>query len=227
MLDQSPPEPCTSWWMATSGLSKPDASQARRWGEVHPETGGETDEQLVAALRRGDGAAAGRLYDRYAGSVTGMVYRLLGREAELEDIVQEAFIYALYSIDKLREPTALKSWLLGIAVGKVRTHLRRRWRRRWLSFLPQHELPEPDVPVSDPHADLVSEVCSILDLMPDEERIALVVHRIEGLPLHEAAAACGMSLSTFKRRFAKAEQRFFTCAKRHPGLSVWLQGGAT
>jgi RNA polymerase sigma-70 factor (ECF subfamily) len=213
--------------MATSGLSRPDAGQAGRWGGVHPEPAGESDEELVAALERGDGTAAGRLYDRYAKSVTGMVYRLLGREAELEDIVQEVFIYALYSIDKLREPAALKSWLLGIAVGKVRSHLRWRWRRRWLSFLPQHQLPEPEVPLTDPHAELVSEVCSILDQMPDDERIALVVHRIEGLPLHEAAAACGMSISTFKRRFAKGEQRFLACAKRHPGLAGWLHGGAS
>jgi RNA polymerase sigma-70 factor (ECF subfamily) len=214
--------------MATSGLSKPDAGQARRRGEVHPEPPSETDTELALSVKRGEVGAAGRLYDRHAASVQGMVYRLLGREAELDDIVQEVFIYALYSIDKLRDPAALKSWLLGIAVGKVRTHLRNRWRRRWLRFLPHHELPEPSVPAHDPHAELVSEVCSILDLMPAEERIALVVHRIEGLSIHEAAKACGMSLSTFKRRFARGEERFIARAKQHPALQAWLQqGGAS
>jgi RNA polymerase sigma-70 factor (ECF subfamily) len=214
--------------MATSGLSKPDAGRARRRAEVHPQTTTETDAELVLALKRGDTGAAGRLYDRHAASVHGMVHRLLGREAELDDIVQEVFIYALCSIDKLREPGALKSWLLGIAVGKVRTHLRNRWRRRWLRFLPQHELPEPSVPVYDPHAELVSEVCGILDLLPAEERIALVVHRVEGLSIHEAAKACGMSLSTFKRRFARGEERFMARAKLRPALQAWLaHGGAS
>ena len=72
-----------------------------------------------------------------------MVYCLLGREGELDDIVQEVFIYAFNSINKLREPAALRGWLLGIAVGQVRSHLRSRYRRRWLSFLPHEELPEP------------------------------------------------------------------------------------
>ncbi len=156
-----------------------------------------------------------------------MVYRLLGREAELEDIVQEVFIYALYSIEKLREPAALKSWLFGIAVGKVRSHVRNRWRKRWLRFLPHHEVPEPEVPVQDAQAELVSEVCSILDRLPAEERIALVVHRVEGLSLNDAAAACGMSVSTFKRRFAKGESRFIAQAKQRPTLAAWLTGGVS
>lgn len=210
--------------MATSGLLEPDAGRPRRQAEVRPAPAPETDTDLVLALRQGDAGAPGRIYDRHSASVHGMVYRLLGREAELDDIVQEVFIYALHSIDKLRDPAALKSWLLGIAVGKVRSHLRWRFRRRWLAFLPHDQVPEPAVPVSDPEADLVNHVRGILDNLPPQERIALVVHRIEGLSLQEAAAASGMSLSTFKRRLAKAEARFRALAKVHPGLSGILGG---
>ena len=210
--------------MATSGLSTPDAGRPRHRAEVHPRLAPEDDAELVLALRQGDTGAAGRLYDRHSRGVQGIVYRLLGREAELDDIVQEVFIYALNSIDKLREPTALKSWLLGIAVGKVRSHVRWRSRRHWLSFVPHDEVPEPAVELSDPDADLVSNVHSILDDLPREERIALVVHRIEGLSLHESAAASGMSLSTFKRRLAKGEARFMARAKQHPGLVGVLRG---
>lgn len=210
--------------MATSGLSAPDAGSARRLAEVRPALAPETDAELALALKQGEATAPGRLYDRHAAGVYGMVYRLLGREAEVDDIVQEVFIYALSSIDKLREPAALKSWLFGIAVGKVRTHLRQRYRRRWLSFLPHDELPEPVVPLSDPDADLARDVCSILDHLPPDERIALVVHHIEGLPLHEAAKACHMSLSTFKRRLAKGEARFIARAEKHAGLVDWMGG---
>jgi RNA polymerase sigma-70 factor (ECF subfamily) len=213
--------------MATSGLPKPDAGSPRRYPEVHPAPAPETDADLVRALKQGEAGAAGRLYDRHSASVQGLVYRLLGREAELDDIVQEVFIYALYSIDKLREPAALKSWLLGIAVGKVRSHLRWHFRRRWLSFLPHDEVPEPAVPLSSPDDDLVGHVRSILDDLPTDERIALVVHRIEGLSLHDAAIASGMSLSTFKRRLAKGEARFMARAKQHPGLTAILRGSAS
>jgi RNA polymerase sigma-70 factor (ECF subfamily) len=213
--------------MATSGLSQPDAGSARRLAEVHPALATESDAALVHALKQGEAGAPGRLYDRHAPGVHGMVDRLLGREAELDDVVQEVFIYALYSIDKLREPAALKGWLLGIAVGKVRSHLRQRFRRRWLSFLPYDELPEPPALSSEPQADLARDVCSILDQLPAEERIALVVHRIEGLSLHDAAKACSMSVSTFKRRLAKGEARFIARAEKHPGLSGWLGGSVS
>jgi RNA polymerase sigma-70 factor (ECF subfamily) len=213
--------------MATSGLSTPDAGSSRRLAEVHPKLALESDAELVQALRQGDAGAPARLYDRHSSGVHGMVYRLLGREAELDDIVQEVFIYALYSIDKLREPGALKGWLLGIAVGKVRSHLRWRFRRRWLSFLPHDELPEPAVPLTDPSAELARDVTSILDQLPADERIALVVHRLEGLSLHEAAKACAMSVSTFKRRLAKGEAKFMARAAKHPGLAGWLGGPAS
>ncbi|MEO7037157.1 MAG: sigma-70 family RNA polymerase sigma factor [Polyangiaceae bacterium] len=184
----------------------------------------ETDAELVLALRRGEKAAAARLYDRHASGVHGLVYRLLGPNGELDDIVQEVFIYALYSIEKLREPAALKSWLLSVAVGKVRGHLRKRYRSRWLSFFSPDDLPEPSTPSDDPNAELVRDVSLILEHLPAEERIALVVHRLEELPLHEAAKACSMSLSTFKRRLAKGEARFMARAKNHPRLANFWGG---
>jgi RNA polymerase sigma-70 factor, ECF subfamily len=185
----------------------------------------ETDTVLVDALRNDDLSAAGRLYDRYAPNVRGMVHRILGPDAELDDVVQDVFVAAITSIDKLRDPAMLKSWLLGIAVGKVRDNLRSRWRRRWLSFHPTEDLPDHPAPNTDAQVDLVKEVCGILDRLPPEERIALLLHRLEGLSLEEAAQTCNMSVSTFKRRLARSEAKFILRAKYRPVLSEWL--GAT
>lgn len=212
--------------MALSGLSQPQVGQVRHLGEVRSEPTLESDAELVAALKRGDTGAAGRLYDRHVGSVQGVVYRLLGPKADLDDIVQEVFIYALSSIDKLREPALLKSWLIGVSAGKVRAHLRRSWRRRWLSFLPLEELPDVPQEVNDDHAELLQEVYGILDRMPPDERLALLARRVEDLPIHEAAKLCGMSLSTFKRRLARGESRFLAQAGKRPALTKWLSGGA-
>jgi RNA polymerase sigma-70 factor (ECF subfamily) len=184
----------------------------------------ESDALLVAALRSQDLAAAGRLYDRYAVNVRGMVRRLLGADAELDDVVQDVFVAAITSIGKLREPALLKSWLLGIAVGKVRDNLRARWRRRWLSFLPTEELPERAAPSNEGQADVAREVSSLLDHLPPEERLALLLHRLEGMSLDEAAASCNMSVSTFKRRLARAEQKFVARAERRPALADWVSG---
>jgi RNA polymerase sigma-70 factor (ECF subfamily) len=182
----------------------------------------EPDALLVAALRAGELDAAGRLYDRYASNVRGMVHRLLGTDGELDDVVQDVFIAAFTSIARLREPSLLKSWLLGIAVGKVRDNLRARWRRRWLSFHPNDELPDQPLPGAEAQVDVGQEVCRILDQLPPEERIALLLHRLEGLSLDEAAKTCNMSVSTFKRRLARAEEKFMRRAERRPAIAEWL-----
>ena len=181
----------------------------------------ETDTMLVQALCSNDLSAAGRLYDRYALNVRGMVHRMLGPDAELDDVVQDVFVAAITSIAKLRDPAMLKSWLLGIAVGKVRDNLRSRWRRRWLSFYPNEDLPDHPAPPTDAQSDVVKEVCSILDRLPPEERIALLLHRLEGLSLEEAAQTCNMTVSTFKRRLARGEAKFILRATYHPALIEW------
>jgi RNA polymerase sigma-70 factor (ECF subfamily) len=183
----------------------------------------ESDAMLVDALRGSDLSAAGRLYDRYALNVRGMVHRMLGPDAELDDVVQDVFVAAITSIGKLRDPSMLKSWLLGIAVGKVRDNLRARWRRRWLTFHPTEELPEHPAPTTDAQVDVVKEVCNILDRLPPEERIALLLHRLEGLSLEEAAHTCNMTVSTFKRRLSRAESKFITRANYRPALIEWQQ----
>ena len=213
--------------MVMNGVRSLDASRARHPREVAEESHFETDAELVAALRRSDVGAAGRVYDRHVATVQRVVHRLLGPRADHEDIVQDVFIYALYSSDKLRDPAALKAWLVGIAAGKVRGHLRRSWVRRGLSFLTPEQLAELPGEAPDPHSELLREVYGILDSLPPDERIALVLRRVEELPVHEAAEACGMSLSTFKRRYARGESRFLARAKQRPLLTRWLMGGAT
>lgn len=182
----------------------------------------ESDSALALAVGSSDLAAAGRLYDRYASNVRGMVHRLLGPDTELDDVVQDVFVTAIASIDKLREPAALKSWLLGIAVGKSKGVLRTRWRRRWLSFLPDEDLPDHAEPVPDVQADVAQEVSALLDALRPDERIALLLCRLEGLSLEEAARRCSMTVSTFKRRLARGQARFIASAKRRPSLSQWL-----
>lgn len=185
----------------------------------------ETDARLARALGSERFAAATRLYARYAPNVRRTVGRMLGSDAELEDVVQDVFVTAITNIGQLRDPALLKSWLLGIAVGKARDNLRARWRRRWLRFYPNEELPDHPVPWQESQADLAREVTHILDQLPPEERAALLLHRAAGLSLDAAAQTCSTSVSTFKRRLARGEAKFIRRAQRRPTLQDWLAIG--
>src|SRR5262245_28299159 len=92
----------------------------------------DSDGALVAALRAGRLDARGVLFDRYANELERLLYRILGPDPEIADLLQDVFVAALGSIDKLREPEALRGWLRGIAVRKARKCIVRRQRWRFI-----------------------------------------------------------------------------------------------
>jgi RNA polymerase sigma-70 factor (ECF subfamily) len=182
------------------------------------------DTALVRGVLDGRADAAAALYDRHANAVHGLVFRLLGPDGEIEDVVHDVFLNALESLTRLRDPAALKGWLFGIAVHVARARIQRRIRQRWLKIMAPEDLPEvgwtPDTGIGD----AMREVYAILALLPADERIALVLHRVEGLSLGDAAAAADMSLATFRRRLARGEAKFFARARKKPAIASWLGG---
>ncbi len=185
-----------------------------------------SDAALVAAIRTGQTDARGWLFDRYAKHLERVLARVLGAQDEVYDALHDVFVQAYRDLPKLREATALKAWLTGVAVNVARGRIRRARRRRWLRFLPPEKV--PDVPA--PHWDgEVSEALAatylVLDAMPTEERIAFALRFIEGMKLTETAEACGVSLATIKRRLKNAEGSFMEHAADHACLVPWIQEG--
>jgi RNA polymerase sigma-70 factor (ECF subfamily) len=182
------------------------------------------DEDLVEGVIAGRADAASALYERHVEAIQRLVFRLMGPDTELEDVVHDIFLRALESIPRLRDPAALRPWLFGIAIRAVRIRIQKRMRQRWLTVMPPENIPEvatvPDMAMGE----ALRDVYGILQQLPVDERIALVLHRVEGLALEEAAANCETSLATFRRRLARAETKFFARAEKKPTLATWLGG---
>jgi RNA polymerase sigma-70 factor, ECF subfamily len=162
------------------------------------------DATLVARVKQGDDAAFSALYRRYARHVAGVVYRLLGDDAQLDDIVQETFVIGLRRIEGLREPAALKRWLTTIAVRRVKRQLAHRYKHREL----QGELRTTMPRVSDPAQ--VAEVHALyeaLGKLPAKLRTPWTLHHIEGQTLPRVAEMCDSSLTSVKRHIAAASER--------------------
>src|SRR5262245_42656800 len=62
--------------------------------EVAPAADEASDGELVARIARGDEAALGRLYDRYAGMALGLARRIVQDPGVAEEVVQDAFVAA-------------------------------------------------------------------------------------------------------------------------------------
>jgi RNA polymerase sigma factor (sigma-70 family) len=81
---------------------------------------GRSDEELLAASRRGEREAFGALVERYQGVVCAVSYSRTGNRALSEDVAQDTFFAAWRQLDQLREATRLRAWLCGIARNLAR-----------------------------------------------------------------------------------------------------------
>ena len=171
---------------------------------------GPSDAALVTAARADERWAVQALFQRHAPMMNGLAYRLLGRDADVDDVVQESFLQALDHLGSLKEPQAFAKWVGSIVVRTVSRVLR---RRKLLSRLGLRRSDEPIdvdslVGQSAP-PDVMVELRAIyakIERMPVDVRVPLLLRRVEGLALEEIAERTGKSLATVKRRIADGER---------------------
>lgn len=145
------------------------------------------------------------LFRRYSPYVAAIAHRLLGRDDEVDDTIQEVFLAAVRGLHALRDPAAIRAWLARVTVRSARQRLRKRRLRGFLG------LDEPtsyeaviDRGASAEQRALVARLYRVLDGMPANQRIAWSLRYIEGEPLENVASLAGCSLATAKRRISAA-----------------------
>lgn len=172
---------------------------------------GPTDAALVVAARARESWAQEALFARHAGRLLGLAQRMLGSRDEADDLLQDAFVRALSRLHTLENPQAFAAWVTTIVVHGAQKRLRRRRLLVRLGIRTQ-EPRDPDLTISPnapPEVALqLRAVYATIRELPAEERIALVLRRVEGLELTEIAAHMKLSLATVKRRLASAEKHF-------------------
>jgi RNA polymerase sigma-70 factor, ECF subfamily len=170
---------------------------------------GPSDAALVVAARGGEEWASEALFRRHAPALNGLAFRLMGRDADVDDLVQETFARAFVSLSRLKEPQAFAAWLRSILVRAAFVTLRRRrlFARLgfgWQSFDVDVDTIVAKAATPDEALELRQVYVTVSEL-PADLRLALVLRRIEELPLEEIAALTGASIATVKRRVARAE----------------------
>jgi RNA polymerase sigma-70 factor (ECF subfamily) len=168
----------------------------------------------------GDSRAPRVAWHRFAPMVHRILKRTLGPGADVEDLVQEVFVCLFGRIKTLREPKALKAFVIAIAAMTVRAELRRRRTRRMLWL----DVPTSPMPVHpDPEArQALQHFYLILDRLGAQDRTAFVLRYMEQLELTDVASALQTSLSTTKRRLTRVWQRVSLLVERDPALAHYL-----
>jgi RNA polymerase sigma-70 factor (ECF subfamily) len=147
----------------------------------------------------------GEVYTRYSAYVAALGYRLLGRDGDVDDLVQDVFLAAVEGLDELREQGALKGWLATLTVRLAGRKLRRRRIARFFGL----DGTERDIaaPGATPEERaLLGQVYQALDGVQVEARVAWILRHIEGEPLDQVAKLCSCSLATAKRRISAAQE---------------------
>jgi RNA polymerase sigma-70 factor (ECF subfamily) len=145
-----------------------------------------------------------RAYAMHAGYVAGLAGRILGRNDDVPDVVQEVFLIAHRRLSNVRQASALRTWLGRITVREASRRLR--WRRLRNFLTPANV--EVDLIADETAAELrplVALLYVALDRLPARERSAWVLRNLLDEPLDQVAELCSCSLATAKRRIAAAD----------------------
>ena len=153
-----------------------------------------------------DGMDFEALYRRYSPYVAKIGHRLLGRDGEVDDLVQDVFLAAHRGLRNLRKPEAVKGWLATVAVRFARRRLRSRKVRAALSLDASPDYGDVVGPSASPEQRAqVARVYRVLDRIPVNQRIAWSLRYVEGETLERVAELCECSLATAKRRIKAAQ----------------------
>lgn len=183
------------------------------------------DLALIDRCRHGDRAALEVVLRENAPSVERLIGRMVGPDAELEDLLQQTLIAAVKSFPRYRGEASVKTWLCRIAVNIVKQHLRRphRKRRVALELVPERPTaPElsPDVRARQQHA--LERLFHHLEAIGTDKRLAFVLHVVEGYSIDEVAALTGASSSATKSRIFWCRRALLSRAKKDPALRSYL-----
>lgn len=184
--------------------------------------------QLLDGLRAGDNMAYETLVTRYSGRMLAATRRLLSREEDAHDALQEAFISAFKGLDSFDGRAQLGTWLYRIAINAALMKLRSQKRRPEIaiddllpSYLDDGHRTDPG-PAWNESADQIVEQAEVrrlvrenIERLPENYRTVLILRDIEELDTTTVAEYLGIEEGAVKTRLHRARQALRTLLDPH------------
>lgn len=156
---------------------------------------------LIEEAKRGDKDAFALLVKKYKEKVFRFAFGMLSDRMEAEDVSQEAFIKAFYSLSKLDNNYAFTSWLTRIAFNLCYDRIKKRKKESIISI----ELLETNVSsIGMERTDLTMTIQEAMKTLSPEHREAVILRDVEGYSYDEIAEILNMPLGTVKSRINAA-----------------------
>jgi RNA polymerase sigma-70 factor (ECF subfamily) len=165
--------------------------------------------EVVARAQRGDAAAFGELFRRHVDGVHRHLMFLIGREADVDDLVQLVFLNVFQSLRSFKGQSAFSTWLFRVTINVARQEIRVRTRLRRLATAVQ-DVSTVEVRRHDASQErqLASwqQIYEILDRLPYKKRETYILYMYEGYSLDEIARLVRSSVSTIGSRLQSARR---------------------
>lgn len=160
--------------------------------------------ELIEQLQQGDESAFKKLVEDWQDMVYNTALGIVQNADDADDITQEVFIQAYQSISSFKGESKISTWLYRITVSKSLDHEKRKKRKKRFGFvqslfgnqeeeqLHSAEFDHPGVQLEK--KERAGELFSALKQIPDKQRIAFTLHKLEGQSHQEVAEIMNISL---------------------------------
>jgi RNA polymerase sigma-70 factor, ECF subfamily len=145
------------------------------------------------------------LYERYRTGLFNFLKRYTGSSHAAEDVLQETFLRVFRNLRSYQPGGRMTAWIHTIALNAARDLARKRKPEPLATDDVAEERGSPADGLIRREEE--AELSRRLVELPEEERVAFILSRLEGRPLQEVADVLGVSLRTAKNRLASALER--------------------
>ena len=162
-----------------------------------------SDQELIRACLSRDPNSFAGLVERYEAAVTGILWHFTRDRLVLEELVQDTFVEAYFSLRRFRKGAAFFPWLRTIATRVGYRH----WRRRRRDLDREAMLARRKRTHSQEPSDTAEYVYRVLALLAPKDRLVLTLQYFEGCSTREIAERMGWTLSMVKVRAFRARKK--------------------
>ncbi|MEL6344427.1 MAG: sigma-70 family RNA polymerase sigma factor [Myxococcota bacterium] len=190
--------------------------------------GTQADHELVRATLDGDATAYRGLVERYQGRIYSVIYGMVRNPEDARELSQDAFVKAYRNLSRFRLESSFYTWLCRIGMNVAIDHLRRQKHRRTEEFDEGIATRDSSGVISlnhhrdDPRKNLERKrlrdrIMSEVDRLPDDQKQAIILREIDGLPYKEIAEIMGIPEGTVMSRLYYARKKLQSALRESKG----------
>ncbi len=171
--------------------------------------------ELIVQLQQGDEQAFKKLVDKWQDMVYNTAVGIVQNEDDADDITQDVFIQVYQSVSSFKGESKFSTWLYRIVISKALDHVKKKNRKKRFAFVQSlfgtaseeeihpEEFNHPGVLMEN--REKAAELFKAMQQLPDNQRIAFTLHKLEAQKHQDIAAIMNISLTAVESLIARAK----------------------